>query len=160
MPTALPCPAEENSYLADHIQLLRNSLRELTGRDLLEDSCSPEEAAKRIFHAPFVLLSHNAAPDPVLTYGNRTALALFGLSWEELIVMPSKHTAEAPERAERDRLFARVAADGFIDDYAGIRISKNGQRFWIENVTVWNLTDAKGLPAGQAALCASWKFLR
>ena len=155
----LPCPAEENGYLADHINLLRSCLRALTGRDLLEHDCSPEEAARQVFHAPFALLSHNAAADPVLTYGNRTALELYGLSWEELTAMPSRYTAEEPERAERARLLARVTADGFIDDYAGVRISKNGRRFRIENVTVWNLTDAQGVICGQAALFASWTFL-
>ena len=73
MSSELQYPAEKNSYLADHIHLLRNSLRVLTRRDLVENDCSPEEAARQIFHAPFALLSHNAAADPVLTYGNRTA---------------------------------------------------------------------------------------
>jgi hypothetical protein len=31
--------------------------------------------------------------------------------------------------AERDRLLARVRAYGFIDDYQGVRIAKDGTRF-------------------------------
>ena len=154
-----PCPAEANSFHADHIQLLRSNLRTLTGRDLLEQDCSPEEAARHIFHAPFALLSHNAAPDPVLTYGNRTVLELFELTWEELIITPSRYTAEAPEREERAQLLARVTADGFIDDYAGVRVSKNGQRFRIEQAVVWNLTDTRGAFCGQAAMFAHWTLL-
>ncbi len=159
MTAAFPYPAEENGYLAEHVNLLRTCLCTLTGRDLLEQDCLPAEAARHIFHAPFALLSHNAAADPVLTYGNRTALNLYGLSWEELTAMPSRYTAEEPERAERARLFERVTADGFIDDYAGVRISKAGRRFRIENVTVWNLTDAQGILCGQAAMFACWTFL-
>lgn len=152
-------PDPRNSYLADHIRLLHNSLRALTGRDLMEHDCSPIEAAKQIFHAPFALLSHNAAADPVLNYGNRTVLDLFGLTWEELIVTPSRYTAESPKQEERARLLAYVTAHGFIDGYAGVRISKNGRRLRIENVTVWNLTDANGSFYGQAAMFAKWTFL-
>jgi hypothetical protein len=159
MSSAFPCPAEENAYLADHVQLLRSSLRALTGRDLLEKDCPPAEAARQIFHAPFALLSHNAAADPLLTYGNRTVLDLFELTWEELTVMPSRRTAEPLNREERARLLARAAANGFIDDYAGVRISKNGRRFQIENVVIWNLTDVQGAFCGQAAMFAKWTFL-
>ncbi|MCI5159242.1 MAG: MEKHLA domain-containing protein [Candidatus Electrothrix sp. AUS1_2] len=159
MTTAFPYPAEENGYLADHVQLLRSSLRALTGRDLPEQDCPPAEAARRIFHAPFALLSHNTAADPVLTYGNCTVLDLFELTWEELTVMPSRYTAEALEREERARLLERVTAHGFIDDYAGVRISKHGRRFRIEQATVWNLTDAQGIFCGQAAMFANWTFL-
>ncbi len=138
MTTAFPYPAEENGYLAEHVKLLRSCLRTLTGRDLLEQDCPPAEAARRIFHAPFALLSHNAAADPVLTYGNCTVLI---------------------EREERARLLAQVAAAGFIDDYAGVRISKNGRRFRIEQAVIWNLTDAQGSFCGQAAMFANWTFL-
>ncbi|MCI5145990.1 MAG: MEKHLA domain-containing protein, partial [Candidatus Electrothrix sp. AR3] len=85
MPLAIPYPDEENSYLAGHIQLLRNNLLALTGDDIVDNSSSSIDTAKQIFHAPFALLSHNTAPDPVLTYGNRTVLELFELNWEELI---------------------------------------------------------------------------
>jgi hypothetical protein len=159
MTTAFPYPAEDNAYLAEHVKLLRSCLRTLTGRDLLEQDCPPAEAARRIFHAPFALLSHNAAADPVLTYGNSTVLDLFELTWQELTVMPSRCTAEAIEREERARLLAQVAAAGFIDDYAGVRISKNGRRFRIEQAVIWNLTDAQGSFCGQAAMFANWTFL-
>ena len=119
----------------------------------------PEAAADALFHAPFVVLSHDAAPDPILTYGNRTALDLFELSWEELTRMPSRLTAEAPDRAERARLLAQVAAQGFIDDYAGVRISRSGRRFRIERATVWNLTDDQGRLCGQAATFQTWRRL-
>ena len=58
--------------------------------------------------------------------------------------MPSRLTAEAPDRAERARLLAEVTARGFIDDYSGVRISHTGPRFQIQRATVWNLTDDQG----------------
>ncbi|MCI5147480.1 MAG: MEKHLA domain-containing protein, partial [Candidatus Electrothrix sp. AR3] len=72
---------------------------------------------------------------------------------------PSRYTAEALEREKRAQLLARVAADGFISGYSGVRISKNGQRFQMKQATVWNLTDENGMFFGQAALFFSWKFL-
>ena len=120
---------------------------------------SPEAAAEALFHAPFVVLSHDAAPDPILTYGNRAALELFALSWEQLIRTPSRLTAEAPNRAERARLLAEVTSRGFIDDYSGIRISHTGKRFLIERATVWNLINDEGRLCGQAATFREWRYL-
>lgn len=151
-----PCLA--NHYGAEHTERLRRSFHALTGRDLLDPTLSPEAAADALFHAPFVVLSHNADPDPILTYGNQTALELFELAWEELIQMPSRLTAAAPDRAERARRLARVATQGFIADYAGVRIARTGKRFWIERATVWNLTDDQGQPCGQAATFRTWRY--
>jgi hypothetical protein len=154
---AFPCPSAANAYLASHVALLRRSLRALAGRDLVPGDPSPEEAAARVYTAPFVVLSHDAGPDPVLTYGNRTALELFELSWDDLTRMPSRLTAEAPDREERARLLRRVAERGFIDDYAGVRVSATGRRFRISGATVWNLIDAQGRVCGQAATFARWQ---
>ena len=54
---------------------------------------------------------------------------------------------------------AEVTSSGFIKNYAGVRISKTGRRFRIENATVWNLVDDDGTPRGQAAMFAEWKAL-
>ena len=116
-------PCLTNGYQVDHAERLRRSFHALTGRDLIDPKLSPEAAAEALFHAPFVVLSHDAAPDPILTYGNQAALERFALSWAELIQMPSRLTAPAPDRAERARLLAEVTAHGFIDNYSGVRIS-------------------------------------
>jgi hypothetical protein len=52
-----------------------------------------------------------------------------------------------------------VTANGFINDYQGVRISKTGKRFQIRNAIVWNLTDSAGIYQGQAACFADWEFL-
>jgi hypothetical protein len=154
-----PCPSAANGYLAGHVALLRRSLRQLAGRDLLDADAAMQDSAARVYNAPFVVLSHDATADPVLTYGNRRALELFELSWEELTRMPSRLTAEAPDREERARLLRRVAERGFMDDYAGVRVSATGRRFRISGATVWNLIDAEGRVCGQAATFAHWLHL-
>jgi hypothetical protein len=152
-------PSPDNAYLVVHAELLRRSFWALTGRDLIDPALSLEDAAEALFLAPFVLLSHNNDPDPLMSYANRAGLALFELSWAQLIVMPSRLTAEAPVREERERLLQQVARNGYIDDYSGIRISRSGRRFRIERATVWNLTDEVGNDLGQAATFADWEFL-
>jgi hypothetical protein len=142
-----------------HTQLLAQSYRRFTGRDLLPGLFNPLGLARCIFEAPFVVVSHGTEADPVLNYGNQVALNLWELTWEELTRTPSRLTAETPERAERARLLAAVAAHGFIDDYSGVRISKSGRRFRIARATVWNLISERGEPCGQAATFDHWEYL-
>jgi hypothetical protein len=142
-----------------HTQTLARSLKHFTRRSLLSENFPPAEFAERIFHAPFVVVSHGTEADPVLNYGNAAALALWEMSWAELTRTPSRLTAEAPDRAERKRLLATVAVRGFIDDYSGIRISKSGRRFNISRATVWNLISANGEKCGQAAMFSQWEYI-
>jgi hypothetical protein len=147
----------QNSRVMAQTEIIARSLKHWTGRELLD--CVPGELSERVFHAPFVLVSHGTEADPVLNYGNQTALALWEMSWEELTRTPSRLTAEAPNREERARLLAAVTARGFIDDYSGIRISKSGRRFRIAQATVWNLIDEREKYCGQAAMFWRWERL-
>jgi hypothetical protein len=152
----LPLP---NDFLISHTLCLARSFKKWTGRNLLVGNFSPAELAEKIWNAPFVVVSHGTQADPILNYGNRAALALWEMSWEELTRTPSRLTAEAPRREERARLLEAVTRNGFIDDYAGIRISKRGRRFEIFQATVWNLVTEAGEPCGQAATFSEWKYL-
>ena len=154
---AMPCA--ENDFLAPHVARLVVSLRHWTGRDLVAADLPASEQARQLFHAPFALLSHDGAPDPLLNYGNLTGMQLFELSWSELTATSSRLTAAPAHRDERARLLASVARQGFIDDYRGVRVSKRGRRFIIEKATVWNLLDEAGAPCGQAAMFGDWRFL-
>jgi hypothetical protein len=139
--------------------VLARSFRRFTGRELLPGLFNPAGLARNLFHAPFVLVAHGTEADPILNYGNAAALALWEMPWEEFTGTPSRLTAEAPNRAERARLLSAVAADGFIDDYSGVRISKTSRRFRIAQATVWNLVTDSGEPCGQAATFSQWEFL-
>jgi hypothetical protein len=157
--SVFPYPGEENKYLVEHIELLRSSLRYYTGRDLLDTALSPVDAAKNIFYAPFIVVSHDHERDPIFNYGNQAALDLFEMIWEEFTALPSRKSAELPNREERARLLAAVSSKGFIDNYSGVRISQTGKRFRIEAATVWNLRDREGNYSGQAAVFSHWKYL-
>ena len=146
-------PSEANAYLADHIALLASSLRHVANRELLSASNDdPVAFARAVWEAPQAILSHGNEPDPILNYANQAALERFDLSWDDLITMPSRLTAEAPNREERARLLQLVTDQGYIPDYTGTRISRTGERFQIQNALVWNLTDAAGERTGQAAM--------
>lgn len=152
-------PCEENDFLSPHVDLLRRSLKRLTGRDLAPPGLSSSEAARTVFEAPFVVLSHDTAEDPVFNYANLRALELFEATWDQLTTLPSRRSAEAPQRAERERLLQEVTANGYIADYAGVRISLGGCRFRIAQALVWNLIDDDGCRRGQAAMISQWEYL-
>lgn len=141
-----------------HTTRMLDSYRRLVGRELLDRTGDPADEARRLFEAPFVVLSHGTQADPILNYANRVALDLWETDLPTLLTTPSRLTAEPVHRDERARLLERVSRDGYIDDYTGIRISTTGRRFHIERATVWNLDD-DGVHIGQAATFASWRLL-
>jgi hypothetical protein len=145
--------------MASHVQLLLDSFARLLGRELISRQGAAEAQAERLFQAPFVVVSHGTEADPILNYGNAAALALWEMDLATLTRTPSRLTAEPVHRDERARLLERTRRDGYVDDYAGIRISSTGRRFRIEQAIVWNLVDAAGMHHGQAATFDRWKPL-
>lgn len=156
---SMPEPSDANGYQVEHARLLLSSFERFVGRSLLGPAPSDEEQARRLYDAPFVVLSHGVGPDPAFDYGNRAAQTLFEMSWAELTALPSRLSAEPAHRAERERLLGAVARQGFIDDYRGVRVSRTGRRFRIESAVVWNLVDELGVRRGQAATFADWTEL-
>ena len=151
-------PAERlvTDSAGDRLALIPDSFARLTGRALLRET-PPTPAA--LWLAPMVILAHGTEADPVFFYGNAMGLAVFETTAHALLRTPSRLSAEAPDRAERARLLDQVSRHGFIDDYAGVRISATGRRFRIEQAMVWNLMDAAGQIRGQAAAFAQWTRL-
>ena len=148
--TMPPEPSPANAFLAEHAALLCTSYQRLTGTALLTVDAN-HSLAEALYRAPFVVLSHGTEPDPIFNYANLTAQRLFEKTWAQITAMPSRLSAEPLIREERARLLAAVSERGFIDDYRGLHVSSSGRRFMIEQASVWNLTDAQGHPAGQAA---------
>ena len=152
-------PSEDNHFLSDHVALLSNSYRKLLGEELISKNHTYDTLAKALFFAPFVVVSHNTAADPMFNYANLKSLELFGFSWEEFTQLPSKLSAESMHQLERKKLLAEVSQNGYLANYQGIRITKKGARFLIKNAVVWNLADDNGNYAGQAAKFEDWEFL-
>jgi hypothetical protein len=151
-------PGEHNDFLASHIAILRNSLHHWSGRELVDPGMSDSEAARFVFRAPFVLVSHDTREDPVFNYANETALSLFAMSWDEFTTLPSRESAEPMQQDERERLLREVSTRGYIDHYRGVRIGRHGRRFRMDDAMVWNLLDSKGKYYGQAAWFERWSW--
>ena len=107
--------------------------------------------------APFVVVAHGTDQDPKFIYANKVAQKCFEYSWEEFMSLPSRLSAEAPDRAERQSLLDEVARNGFLSGYRGLRVAKSGRRFIIEDGVVWELVDREGMRNGQAATFLSWR---
>lgn len=144
-----------------HALLIMDSYLRWTGRELVdrESLSNVTSAADLLFQAPRVILSHGTEADPVLNFGNALALKLWEMEWDKLTSIPSRLTAESLEREERDRFFTMVTANGYVDDYTGVRISSSGRRFYMKQATVWNLIDAAGVYRGQAATFTDYSYI-
>lgn len=151
-------PWREPEWIA-HTQILLDSFRRLLRRELIDRSGTPEDQSRRLFEAPFVVVSHGTEADPILNYGNQTALSLWEMGLPALLATPSRLTAEPAHRDERARLLELTSRQGYCDEYSGIRISATGKRFRIQNAIVWNLHDGEERRVGQAATFDSWEFV-
>lgn len=140
-------------------QRLLDSYRHWIGRELIERNGDPEHEARGLFESPLVVVSHGMEADPVLNYGNRTALVLWEMTWDQLIATPSRLTAEPVNRAEREGMLEQARVRGFIDTYRGVRISGTGRRFLVENALIWNVLDPHHQRIGQAATFSHWTWL-
>lgn len=149
-------PDASNRFQAASAELIVASHQRLVRRALLPPDSTADDLARRLYQAPFCVLAHDTAPDPVFFYANLAAQQRFEMCWRDMVRLPSRLSAEPLLREERARLLACVRRQGFIDDYAGIRISASGRRFMIHRATVWNLVDADGRALGQAAAFSEW----
>ena len=139
----------------ERLTLIAESYARLAGRPLV--GTGPLEQA--MWQAPRAIVAHGTEPEPLFFYGNRAALALFGMRAADFIGLPSHRSAEPGLREERARMLERLEQGEMIDDYAGVRIAADGRCFRIERAQVWNLVDEGGRRLGQAATFADWTFL-
>lgn len=141
----------------DFFDLLVQSHARIVGRPLVHAG----QGADWLYNeAPFVVLAHNTAPDPRFIYANKAGQACFEYSWDEFVTLPSRLSAEPQNRAQRQQLLDAVSRDGFTAGYRGVRISKSGKRFRIEDGIVWQLLDSGGVLRGQAATFSNWQLLK
>ena len=146
-------PAVTNEAL-QRLNLIVSSYHRLTGQHLIGPS--QVDLWQACWAAPRVIVAHGSEADPVFFYGNQLALQVFELDFSAFTQLPSRYSAEPLLREERDALLARVRERGFIDDYAGVRVSASGKRFRIERAVVWNLFDEDRRLHGQAATFERW----
>ena len=139
---------------------VHDSYKHWLNKELVGGGLAGKKLVRAFYEADFVLLSHKFFTDePRFVFANKTALELWGYRLDEFIGMPSKNSAEPDAREEREQLLARAEKYGFIDDYSGIRIAKDGSRFLIQDVTLWNVLDEEKSQVGQAAMFRKFEFI-
>jgi len=137
--------------------LILHSYRRITRHQIVPAGLDDVQAARWLYEdAPFCVLAHDLSADPCFIYANKAAQRCFEYSWAAFTALPSRLSAEAPDRAERQMLLDRVAHNGFADGYRGLRVSRSGRRFFIEDGTVWQLLDKTGGLHGQGAMFPRW----
>jgi hypothetical protein len=147
--TSAPVPPQYRApETGRRIALIAQSFERLLHRPLVAPA---GDVVAALWEAPDAIVAHGTEADPTFFFGNRAALTAFECDVASFIAMPSRLSAEVPLQGERQLLLDRVTHDGFIDDYAGVRISASGRRFCIERAVVWNLIDGRGVRRGQAA---------
>lgn len=154
-----PNAKEEYQSMADHVALLRASLKRCTGLDLVPAYLDKAQAAVAVFNAPWSLLSHSADDQPHLTYTNRTGARVFNLRLERLTKYLSSETTLPEDRPKREQLLKHVREHGYADHYSGVRVTTDGVKFIIKDAVVWNLSDTHGRYLGQAAMFKRWRYL-
>jgi hypothetical protein len=150
----------QQPVVIEHSQRLLQSFQHWMGRSLLADMAGldPEQQARRLFEAAFVVVSHGMEADPIFNYGNQVALDLWEFDWATFTQLPSRASVEPSGTVDREQLLAAAKAKGYSRDYQGIRISRSGQRFWIKDVILWDVLTASGDRCGQAATFPTWQF--
>lgn len=138
------------------LRLIVESYQRLTGKPLIP--IVPSDAVElraALWTAPYAIVAHGTEDDPIFFYGNRAALQWFEMTAEEFAQLPSRLSAEPLAQEARVKLLERVAQQGYVDGYSGMRIAKSSRRFMITDATVWNLLDETGQYHGQAAIFSS-----
>ena len=153
-----PAPYEGTGTVMQSLTIC-GSFKEKTGDKLLDGTVMVQEAAERLFKAPFVCASHDA--EDVFNYGNQAALSLWGLPWDEFVGMPSTKSAQDDDgiQSERRELLDKAAESGVIRDYSGVRQASDGRKFKVDGAIVWTITNKDGEKTGQAVRFDSFTWL-
>lgn len=120
--------------------------------ELIERTGDDAADAELLDALPAIVLAHNGADDPVFTYANHAAAALWRTTIDQLVGMPSRLSAAPEHRDERAQALGSALDTGVIRDYSGQRQALDGTRFMIHDATLWTFVNAKG----QAATFTDW----
>lgn len=140
--------------------LLMQSFERYAKQPLLANASDHSgELSKQLYHAPFVLVSHDTQDDPVFRYANQMAQELWRMDWQTITRMPSRLTARPDAQADRERLLCEARENGCVKNYSGVRVTSDGKLFFISETILWNVEDESGKRYGQAAMFTQWKWI-
>lgn len=141
----------DNPETRQWITWLCASYRRITGEDLV-----PAADPQLLYDSEAVVVSHRCAEDPCFVYANRAAQRVWGYDWNEFIGLPSRLSAPPEERAGRHVQIRDGRVHGVVRLRDAIRIRADGQRFRVDDILLWNVSDDVGVVVGQAATYTSF----
>ncbi|CAB4924877.1 unannotated protein [freshwater metagenome] len=136
----------------DLIKELLDSYAVRLGHELIARTGDHVEDARLLDALEAVVLAHDGAADPVFTYANEAAAALWKTTVNQLVGMPSRLSAAPEHRDARASALGAALATGVVLDYSGERQALDGSRFVIHNATLWTFVNGPG----QAATFIDW----
>ncbi|CAI6002364.1 unnamed protein product [Closterium sp. NIES-64] len=151
-------PPYMNADIIMHSLELIDSYYRATGRPLFDKPVEVAEAAKELWSAPFLVLSHGTEDDPLFNYANESGLRAFESTWGEFTALPSRYSSPDPDSPTRKELLQQ--AEEKPKDLKGlVRVSTKGTKFKIDDGILWTLVATDGERFGQAAVIREWHLL-
>lgn len=152
---------QQQDWLRNHVRRLMQSYAHWLGQPLIPLQTG-EDALEAIMQYPLAIASHDHAEEARFNFANQAALDLFRMTAEQMLGLASRHSAQPMLQADRAKFLQQVKRQGYVRDYAGVRIAQDGQLFEIQAATVWNVWDPEqpecGL-LGQAVIIPAVRHL-
>lgn len=151
-------PYEDGDIILHSLSVIDSYFR-ATGKPIFPPEANVEiaSAAKSLFEAPFVLVSHGTEEDPIFNYGNANALKVFEADWEALMRTPSRAVAPEEQLAARAALLDG-AGQGVVELKGLVQQSLKGRMILLKEGISWTLKNLEGETFGQAVLCRDWAY--
>lgn len=149
----------QDTPIINHTRTLLYSYRHWTGKSLLPDIHDDVLLSRALYFAPFIVVSHGRETDPIFNYANLAAQKLWKIDWNDFTAMPSRLSAEPIEEQRRNELLEEGKMRGITYLKEGIRVDKNGRKFFIRDVVLFNLLDADHTFLGQGAVYENWEYM-
>ncbi|KAJ8905256.1 hypothetical protein NDN08_001764 [Rhodosorus marinus] len=129
-----------------------------------EDLTSEKQAAAMLFNHPYIIMAHDrfeseSGYENGFTYANKTTLDSFDLTFDQFVHLLSNTstTADDDAQAERNQILRKTLLLG-PTQLSNAPRQINGKDFLIEDGTLFNLADSKGIYAGQCVVIRSFSF--
>jgi len=160
---------DERILSTDKLKLARSILESYSfscREELLppEYLTSDRQAAEMLFNHPYIIMAHDRCEsesgyENSFTYANKTTLESFDLTFDEFVRLLSSTTTTADEnaQAERNQILRKTMLLG-PTQLSNEPRQINGKDFLIEDGTLFNLADSKGIYAGQCVVIRSFSF--
>lgn len=159
IPKAGKRPPYSDTEVVMHNLLMVESYRRKLGKPIDIDG-DLSQISRLLFEAPFAVLAHDAADEPRFNYANQAALDLFEGTWDEVIGMESRKSADPEAEAQEDRqkLLKDTEEKGCSTGFSVWRRSLKGNRFQMHDAELWNVEAPTGKRVGQAVLVSHWQL--